>query len=647
MLARTARSVLSEKIGLLNGVKLSWQLIKIGELLVESGLVTKEQIKEALSAAKANKGLRIGALLVKKGYAREIDIAQTLAFQLKIPFVELSSINIDPEAVKLLSEDLARKYLVFPHYVQKKTLSLAMADPMNLRAVDDIRFSTGLEVRPSVATVNDIEETIKKFYHMGEPINEIMGDLQENRTVEVVQEKDSGRDLTEQVKKSSAPPIIKMVDSIIIHGVDTGASGIHIEPQETTVKLRLRVDGIMRETMQLPKWVQGPVTSRIKLMAKMDIAERRVAQDGRIKVRLGDKNLDIRVSTLPTQYGETAGMRLLDPKGSLIGLEHSGLLKEDLDRVTDMIERPQGVVIVTGPTGCGKTSTLYGMIAHIKTPEINIITIEDTIEYELQDVNQVAVNDKTGLSFSYTLRSVLRQDPDVILVGEMRHTETAVIAHQASITGHMVFSTLHTNDAVSSIIRLKNMGVPQYMVASALNGILAQRLVRKICNYCKESYTPGEEELRKAGLKWTGNNKLYRGAGCKHCSGSGYSGRTGIYEVLSVNARMRTLIASDAPEQEIMHVALEAGLRPIHVDGLKKVAEGITTIEELTRVIYHSREEEEPMGVCPACKKSVPAGAESCPHCDEFIVRECRSCGKLREPAWVACPFCGAGFLCA
>lgn len=621
---------------------------KIGELLVESGLITNEELEEALSEAK-EQGVRVGAVLVTKGYASEIDIAQTLSFQLNIPFVELSSTNIDPDAPGLVTEELAKKYFVFPHYKQKKTLSLAMADPLNLRAIDDIRFSTGMEIRPSVATMKDISAAITRFYHMDDgdhdPIEDIMVDLTRDRLVEVVHETDSSRDITEQVKKSSAPPIIKMVDSVIIHGVDKKASDIHIEPQEKIVKLRIRVDGIMRETMQLPKWVQGPVTSRIKLMAKMDIAERRVAQDGRLKVRLGrEKSLDLRVSTLPTQYGETIVMRLLDPRSSMISLESAGLLKEDLARVVDMIERPQGVVLVTGPTGSGKTSTLYGMIDHIRTPEINIITIEDPIEYELKDVNQVAVNEKTGLTFSYTLRSVLRQDPDVILVGEMRDTETAVIAHQASITGHLVFSTLHTNDAVSSVLRLRNMGVPSYVISSALNGIVAQRLVRKICPDCKESYKPEEEELRKAGLKLTDGSRLYRGAGCRECGHSGYAGRTGIYEVLAINRRIRKLIATDAPEQEIMYAALDSGMRPLHVDGLRKVAAGVTTLDELTRVIYLSREEDETMGVCPHCKKPVTADAERCHHCGGGIVRECPSCGKLRQPDWVACPFCAESF---
>lgn len=616
---------------------------KIGELLVDSGLITQDELDEALKESKEQKGVRLGSILVKKGYATEIDIAQTLSFQLGIPFVDISAAAVDPEAVKLLSEKLAKKYLAVPLYQERRILKLAMADPLNLSVIDDVKFSTGLQVQPCVATLSDVTAAIGRYYHLNEPIEDLMVDLKKDKLIEIISEHDS-RDLAGEVKKSAAPPIIKMVDSIIIHGAENSASDIHIEPQERIVKLRLRVDGIMRETMQLPKWVQGPVVSRIKLMAKMDISERRVSQDGRFKVRIADKNMDVRVSTLPTQYGETVVMRILDPKSANIDLSSVGLTPEDTQRILDMIQRPQGVVLVTGPTGCGKTSTLYAMIRHIKSEKINIITIEDPIEYELKDVNQVAVNEKTGLTFSYTLRSVLRQDPDVILVGEMRDAETAIIAHQASLTGHLVFSTLHTNDAVSSIIRLKNMGIPAYMVASALNGIVAQRLVRKICSHCKEPYSASDDEIKRSGLKLAGGYRLLRGKGCAYCGETGYSGRTGIFEVLTVNSRIKNLIATDAPEQELLKAAGEAGMVSLQSDGLKKVASGVTTLEELTRVIYLTKEEQFKEGVCPWCLKPVATGSEYCHHCGNFLARECPSCGKTRQPDWVICPYCAARF---
>lgn len=619
---------------------------KLGELLVEAGLITEAQLEEVLQESAKGSGARIGSLLVKKGYASEIDIAQTLSYQLNIPFIDIPSATIVPEAISLVNEKLAKKYLLIPIGFEGKTLVVAMSDPLNLNAIDDVKFAAGLQVRPNVANPTDIAEAIRVHYHLSQPIEELIVDLKikSDRYVEVLHEIDSDRDLTEQVQKSSAPPIIKIVDSIIIHGAESRASDIHLEPQEKWVKVRIRVDGLMKEAMQLPKWVQGSVVSRIKLMAKMDIVERRVSQDGRIKVRLGDKNLDLRISTLPTQYGETVVMRMLDPKAAMITLNNIGFSQPDLDGIIDIIERPQGVVLVTGPTGCGKTSTLYGMIEHIKREEINIITIEDPIEYELRGVNQVNVNEKTGLSFSYTLRSVLRQDPDVILVGEMRDGETAIIAHQASLTGHLVFSTLHTNDAVSSIIRLENLGIPPYLVSSSLNGIVAQRLVRKICPQCKEAYTPTPDELKKVGMSGSENYQLFRGKGCRSCGGTGYVGRMGVFEVLIINPKIREMIASGATEQDLKKAALDAGMTPLHMDGLKKVVAGITTLEELSRVVYLTKDDKIAGGVCPHCLQPIMTDSEVCPTCERSIIETCPSCGKMRQPGWIICPFCAALF---
>lgn len=616
---------------------------KIGELLVESCLITSEQLHDALNTVRESKE-RLGSTLVKKGYTTEIDIAQTLSYQLNIPFVEIALSPVDPEATKLVSEKLALKHMIFPLYLDRKILRLAMSDPLNLMAIDDVRFATGLEIQPSVATLSEIIASINRFYHLSEPIEELMGDLEAETTVEVVKEANPNLDIAEQVKKSSAPPIIKMVDSIIIHASENKASDIHFEPHENDVKLRIRVDGIMKETMHFPKWVQGPVVSRIKIMANMDIAERRVSQDGRIKVRLAGKGLDLRVSTLPTQYGEKVVMRLLDANTSSLDLDSIGLSKDARVKILNIIERPQGVVLVTGPTGSGKSSMLYAMIKHVKNPKINIIAIEDPIEYELKDVNQVAINEKTGLTFAYTLRSVLRQDPDVIMVGEMRDTETAIIALQASLTGHLVFSTLHTNNAVATIIRLKNMGIPQYMIASSINGIVAQRLVRKICDACKERYEPAEEELSRAGIRLNKGQKLYRGAGCDECGKTGYSGRSGIFEILTISNKLRTLIASDAAETDILAVALEGGMITLQQDGLLKVLDGVTTLEELARVIYIAKEDEHTIGTCPSCMREITIEAGACPHCGHFITKECPTCSRAKQPGWVVCPYCTTRF---
>ncbi|MEE9613631.1 MAG: ATPase, T2SS/T4P/T4SS family [Thermodesulfobacteriota bacterium] len=603
---------------------------KIGELLLESGLINAEQLESAIDeSGKQKGGGRLGELIVKLGYASGIDIAQALAYQLGVPFIALSNATVDPEAVRLIGEDLAKKHLLIPLYTDGKELVVAMADPLNLHAIDDLRFVTGYTIKPSIAASSDIIETIGTHYDTEEireeepqidddHIDELMGDIGRGAPLELVTEGDSGRDIHELVKKSSAPPIIKIVDSIIFKAMKGKASDIHIEPQEKSVVVRLRVDGLMREEMVLPRWVSGPVSSRVKIMSKLDIAERRVPQDGRISVKLGKKKIDLRVSTLPTQYGETVVMRILDSSAALLSLDDMGLSKRDEERVKGMIERPQGVVIVTGPTGSGKTSTLYAVLQRIKEDTINIITIEDPIEFELPGVSQVATSERAGRTFAAALRAVLRQDPDVVLVGEMRDTETAVIGHQAAMTGHMVLSTLHTNDAVSTVTRLRNMDVPKYMIAGALNGIVAQRLLRRICSECKEEYVPTAEELERLGCDGKSGVKLFRGKGCGNCNGTGYKGRIGAYEVMTFNEKLRDMIIEEAGEQDLRREAMAEGMTLIHEDGIDKVLQGITTPEELMRVIYIAPKKS---------KKEHP---------------KCPACFKDADPEWVACPYCAA-----
>jgi len=619
---------------------------KLGELLVEAGLITQEQLDATLSDEKKEKGKRLGTLLVEKGFATELDIAETIAYQLNIPFLDIHTAVIEPEAIKLVPEKLARKHIIIPLYIEKKNvIKIAMADPLNMEALDDIRFATNYQSSPMVATATDIVKAIKTHYHISVPLEDIVGNMVKEKFIEIIPDTEAGKDMEELLKKSETPPIIRMVDSVIIHGIESRASDIHIEPHDRTVKLRERIDGLMRDVMQLPKWVQGAVTSRIKIMSKMDIAERRVPQDGRIQVRIGSRELDMRISTLPTQYGEKVVMRILDPKSAILTLEEIGLSQYTKDRIKAIIERPQGIVLVTGPTGSGKTSTLYAMIGHIKTPEINVITLEDPIEYELEGVNQVAINEKVGLTFAYCLRSVLRQDPDVILVGEMRDQETAEIAHQASITGHLVFSTLHTTDAVSTLTRLKNIGIQPYLIASSLNGVVAQRLVRKICHSCKESYIPTDEELLKVGIRVKKGErpKLYKGNGCKECSKTGYHGRVGIFEVLIVNSKIKEMIASDESEETIRKAAIASGMLSMYDDGITKIKEGITTPEELQRVIF-AKEAEIMSRACPNCSEMIKSEFSTCPYCGYSVILHCPSCNREREAEWSHCPYCSAGF---
>jgi type IV pilus assembly protein PilB len=394
------------------------------------------------------------------------------------------------------------------------------------------------------------------------------------------------------------------------------------------------------EAHQIPKWVQGSVTSRIKIMASMDIAEKRIPQDGRIRITMAGRELDLRVSTLPTQYGEKIVLRVLDSNAALLNLEDIGLKKNDYFNVSNIIKKPQGILLVTGPTGSGKSSTLHAITSHIKTETINIVALEDPIELEHKGVNQVAINERTGLTFAHGLRSILRQDPDVIMVGEMRDSETASIAIQASITGHLVLTTLHTNTAVAAITRLKNLGIPPYLIASSLNGVIAQRLVRKLCDRCKKAFSPTEEELIIIGFKQMSAShlKFYKEVGCESCGNTGYRGRIGVFEILIINTAIRKLIANNAIEDVILKASLDIGMKCMSEDGIEKVKAGVTSINELTRVLYVT--DEEAINICPDCSETVRHDFLICPYCSYLLVNECLNCGKPREREWKYCPFC-------
>ena len=619
---------------------------KLGEILIKNNLLTREQLNKAIEEQKkSNK--RMGEILSELGLVTEEKLALALSVQLGIPNTDLNTAVVEPEALDLLTERFARKNLALPLNVDKRTITVAMADPLDFDAINDISFASGKEVRPTVAPLKEIKSAIRRFYHLAHPLQKILGEIQ-GGSLEVIGDPESSAEedgVEEVVRKGESPPIIRLVNSIVIHAARNQASDIHFEPREKTVKIRERIDGILMETFEFPKLVQGAVTSRVKIMARMDIAEKKIPQDGRIKVRVEGRDLDLRVSTLPTHYGEKITIRILDTKAVKLNLEKIGLAEKDYDRAYSIIERPQGMVLITGPTGSGKTSTLYAMLNHIKSEAINIITLEDPIEYELGGVNQVGINEKTGLTFPFALRSVLRQDPDVIMVGEMRDRETANIAIEASLTGHLLLSTLHTNTAVGAIIRLKNLGLPPYLIASSLNGIVAQRLVRKICEHCKEPYTPTLEEITKMRIRGRDPESIlsFKGSGCTHCSRTGYRGRVGVFEVLTVDASLRELIAQDAPEPTLLKAAMENGMRYLLEDGLEKIAQGITSIEELLRVIYIR--DEDAKKACKSCGESIPLEMKNCPHCGNNLGNKCPGCGGLREGKWQFCPFCGAGYL--
>ena len=616
---------------------------KLGELLVDAGLISADQLDKALANQKVNKK-RIGEIIVDLKMASEMDIVQTISFELGVDSLDLSKAVVDPMAIQLISEKLARKFNLLPISVDGKVLTVAMLDPLDFEALDDIRFATGYKVKPVATTRTELLHAIDIHYSASDSITEILvKDLSKEKTeVEVVVEKE-GSDVATLRKESETPPVIRMVNLMISDAVKSRASDLHMEPQERRLLIRNRVDGLLNNVMELPKWIQGSIVSRVKIMARMDIAEKRIPQDGRVKLRVDGKEIDLRISVLPTQYGEKVVMRLLDTKAAALPLSELGFTTEELKKISVLISKTQGVILITGPTGSGKSSTLYGIITQLKSEHVNIVTLEDPIEFEIEGVSQVMIDERVGLTFASGLRSILRQDPNVVMVGEMRDRETAEIAMQASLTGHVVLSTLHTNDSVASIVRLINLGIQPYLIASSINGVIAQRLVRVICPHCKEQYVPSTEDLLNIRMKDTETTpfKVYRGKGCDYCKNSGYRGRTGIYEVFPMSARIKEMIASKASEGEIRQTAVAEGMKTLGENALEKVGMGITTLEEIRRVVFM---EGESASVCSSCGKVVNADFKVCAYCGHSIESLCPKCSRPRSTEWIVCPYCKTSF---
>lgn len=616
---------------------------RLGQILLDLNLINKDQLNKCLEEKKkTNK--KMGEILTEMSYVSEEKLAQALSAQLGIPYVDLNTAAVEPEAIELLRESVARKNLAIPLSIDKKFITVAMADPLDFEAIHDISFVTGREVKPAVAPLKEIKAAIRRFYHLAQPLQKILGDIKDFN-IEVVPEEDTrqaAESMEEGARKGESPPIIRMVNSIIVHAVRNNASDIHFEPKEKYVKVRERVDGLLMEAFEFPKLVQGAVTSRIKIMARMDITEKTIPQDGRIKIKMEGRDLDLRVATLPTHYGEKITIRILDSQAVRLKLKEIVINEQDYRRVLDIIERPQGIVLTTGPTGSGKTSTQYAMINHIKSETINLITLEDPIEYELPGVNQVAINEKVNLTFASALRSVLRQDPDVIMVGEMRDSETANIAIEASLTGHLVLSTLHTNTAVAAITRLRNLGISPYLIASSINGVIAQRLVRRICEKCQEPYKLTVEEISKIRLRGKDPaifKDLRKGKGCAACNNTGYKGRIAVFEILVMNAAVRELVANNAAEDAILRAALAGGMKYMSEDGIEKINQGLTTVDELFRVLY--LKEENPPSICERCGTLLRKDLPDCPNCGNIVIEKCSFCGGARDGQWKHCPFCG------
>jgi type IV pilus assembly protein PilB len=588
--------------------------VRIGELLLKEKRISAEQLQEALNYQRTNGG-KLGANLVKLGYVKDEEITALLSKQYGVPSIALNQFEIDPAVIKLVPGETARKYQIVPLSRAGATLTIAMTDPTNVFAMDDVKFMTGYNVEPVVASETAVLDSIDKYYGAGTPpsekpkaggpvVQEQSGEsaldaatrsltdmpamLDTTADVEVMEdlEEISAEMLTRQGEEA---PVIKLVNVILMSAISKGASDIHIEPYEKEYRIRYRIDGILYNIMSPPLKMRDAITSRVKIMAKLDIAEKRLPQDGRIKIRFSDngqtKDIDFRVSCLPTLFGEKIVMRLLDKAKLMLDMTKLGFEQESLKKLETQIMKPWGMVLVTGPTGSGKTNTLYSSISKVNTPETNIMTAEDPVEFNLLGVNQVQVREAIGLNFAAALRSFLRQDPNIILVGEIRDFETAEIAVKAALTGHLVLSTLHTNDAPSTINRLMNMGIEPFLVASSLNLVCAQRLVRRVCTNCKIDDDIAPPALEQIGFdaQLAKTVKPKKGRGCEKCNKTGYKGRVGLYEVMEITDELRELILVGASALELRRKAIEEGMITLRGSGLRKVTEGVTTIEEVLR----------------------------------------------------------------
>lgn len=544
---------------------------RLGDILLEAKVLTPNQLSEALEVQKRSGG-RLGEVLVELGYLSEVDLAQKLAEQLGLPFFRLSEVRIEPGAVRILAEQAARRYRALPLGEKNGVLTVALADPLNIFAIDDLSLITGKKIAAAVMTEREIEKGIEQAYRL-KTLEEAAVDRRETAA-------------TPQVEEA---PVVQLVNSILDRAIEERATDIHIEPLEDSLRVRYRIDGLLYEVMAPPKSIQAATVSRIKIMAAMDISEHRAPQDGRFQIRRPERGIDVdlRVSTLPTIFGEKVVIRILDRARSNINLEQLGFLPDTIAAYRQAISRPFGMVLVTGPTGSGKTTTLTATLRELNKTTQNIITIEDPVEYQIAGVNQVQVNPKAGVTFASGLRSILRQDPNIIMIGEIRDGETAEIAVRSALTGHLVFSTLHTNDAPGALTRLADMGIEPFLIASSVLGVLAQRLARRLCPRCKEPHelAPDDPERKLLPLP-PGPVIVYRAVGCNACNGTGYRGQVGIFEWLRVSSEIRDLIAATVSAEAVRRLAHGQGMRSLVEDGVAKVLEGTTTPDEIRRVAY-------------------------------------------------------------
>ncbi|WP_461206969.1 GspE/PulE family protein [Clostridium sp. DL1XJH146] len=551
---------------------------RLGDLLVESGKITEKQLLESLKKQKTL-GLKLGQVIIQDGILTEDEIIDILKVQLNLERVYIEDVEIDKRAVRLISESLAKKYNLIPIAFDKNQLVVAMADPLNIFAIDDVNIVSGLDVQAVIASENEIEVAIDRYYS-SQYVESAAEELSKSRNAAV---QDILIEENEDVKNA---PVVKLVDSIIKNAVKSKTSDIHVEPFERYIRIRYRIDGTLQEVLRTPIENLASLTTRIKILANLNIAEKRIPQDGRIITTVEGVTVDLRVSVLPTIHGEKIVIRILFRNSFLISKEKLGMQKEDVEKLDSVVKSPYGIILVTGPTGSGKSTTLYTILNELNKQDRNIVTVEDPVEYMMEGVNQVNVNKKAGLTFASGLRSILRQDPDIVMIGEIRDNETAEIAVRAAITGHLVLSTIHTNDAPSAVVRLMDMGIDSYLIAASMSGVIAQRLVKKICPKCKEEYLASDYEKRILGVEETRQVKLYRGKGCSHCNDTGYSGRKGIYEIMEITKEIRESLQNGADMEEIKKINEKNEITTLKKACTRLVLEGETTIKELAKVAF-------------------------------------------------------------
>ncbi len=609
---------------------------RLGELLLSEGVLDEGQLAYALENQLVVNGRRerLGQAVVRLGFVSEEAVARALAGQLDLPYIDEDELSLDEQMALIVPASLAERHRILPLAKDGDALVVACADPTDVVALDDVRLASGSRrLRVAVATPTVLSAAIRRMYGFEGRATELLDAISVDEDLAEDPDGDLGVD---------DGPVVRLAEGILAEALKTGTSDVHLEPGASQTVVRYRIDGVLQQVMTVPRSKSGALLSRLKLMAGMDIAERRRPQDGRAAFRSGGVGVDLRVSSLPSLHGETIVIRLLRKGTERLGMADVGFTEAHLGTVLEAIERPQGLVLITGPTGSGKTSSLYGFLGHLAGTSHNIITLEDPVEYELNGVNQTQINERIGFTFARAIRTVLRQDPDIVMVGEIRDPETAELALQASLTGHLVFSTLHTNTASAAMIRLRDLGIPSYLVASSLTLVIAQRLARRVCTNCAAPDTPSDRllaSLRLSPRDFEGAT-LLAGKGCSACNQSGYRGRTGVFEILSVDAAVRELLVGNGTEAQIRSAARKGGMRSLREDGLRLAREGVTTLEEVLRVTPFDDTGDD--GGCPVCAQPVEAGFGLCPWCGVHLQPDaCATCELPLTSGWSLCPRCG------